>query len=133
MILPTVLSGITKPCLANLQCSFLAHNLVSFLSSIILSLILIGVSFGLVLGLVVFGSKPSSPASLYALHHLSRLLLEYGHTLTTSTNLTSFFTIGRIHLNLSSLIVLDILIHIYPKINVLGEKPPYVCGHCCTR
>jgi len=129
MILPTVLSGITKPCLANLQCSFLAHNLVSFLSSIILSLILIGVSFGLVLGLVVFGSKPSSPASLYALHHLSRLLLEYGHTLTTSTNLTSFFTIGRIHLNLSSLIVLDILIHIYPKINVLGEKPPYVLAH----
>jgi len=36
---------------------------------------------------------------------------------------------GKTHLNLSSLIVFDIFIHIYPKFNDLRAKPPYVLAH----
>jgi len=35
---------------------------------------------------------------------------------------------GNTHLNLSSLIVFGILIHIFQDKPIL-EKPPYVCGH----
>ena len=108
--------------------SFKAHFLVFFLSSMILSLTLISVSLGLVLGLVDFGTNPSSPCFLYAATQRSRLLLLCGHTLATSLSFSSLRTIGRTHLNLSSLIVVGIFIHIRQNI-AIPEKPPYVCGH----
>ena len=114
MILPIVRTGTIKPSFANLQCNFRAQSLVSFLFVITLSLIQIGVSFGLVFGMVAFGSKVSSPSLLYAESHLSRLLLLCGHTLATSTNRISPLTIGITHLNLSSLIVCAIYIAIPP-------------------
>ena len=50
-ILPIVRTGTTKPSFANLQCNFRAQSLVFFLLVITLSLIQIGVSSGLVLGI----------------------------------------------------------------------------------
>ena len=82
-ILPIVRTGTTKPSFANLQCNFRAQSLVFFLFVITLSLIQIGVSSGLVLGIVALGSKAFSPPLLYTATHLSRLLLLCGHTLDT--------------------------------------------------
>ena len=113
-ILPIVRTGTTKPSFANLQCNFRAQSLVFFLFVITLSLIQIGVSSGLVLGIVALGSKAFSPPLLYTATHLSRLLLLCGHTLDTFTNFTRFSAIGFTHLKRSSLIVFAILIAISP-------------------
>src|SRR3990170_4319464 len=102
--------------------SFLAHNLVSFLSSMILSLIRIGVSFGWLFGLVDCGSSPASPCSRYPASHLSRLLWLCGHTLATSFNLTSLLQMGSTHLNLSSLIVFGMFILICQDIIYPGRN-----------
>jgi len=113
-ILPIVRTGTIRPSFANLQCNFRAQSLVFFLFVITLSLIQIGVSFGLVFGMVAFGSKVSSPSLLYAESHLSRLRLLCGHTFSTFTNFTRFSAIGFTHLKRSSLIVFAILIAIFP-------------------
>ena len=113
-ILPIVRTGTTKPSFANLKCNFRAQSLVFFLFVITLSLIQIGVSSGLVLGIVALGSKAFSPPLLYTATHLSRLLLLCGHTLDTFTNFTRFSAIGFTHLKRSSLIVFAILIAISP-------------------
>ena len=112
IILPIVLTGTIMFCFFNLQCSFLAHSFVSFLNSITLSLTRIGVSLGLVFGIVAFDSRPPSPFSRYNLHHLSKLLLLCGHIFAASTSFTYLLIIRRIHLNLSSLIVFAIFIAI---------------------
>jgi len=55
---------------------------------------------------------------LHVANHLSKLLLLYGQTLATSTNLICLYAIGRTHLNLSSFIVFAICIAItgyYPE------------------
>src|SRR3989338_3730975 len=113
---------------SNCHFNFKAHFLVFLRSSIILSLILIPVSFGWLLGLVDLGIRPSSPRLLYEAAHLSRLLWLCGHTLATSFSFNSLLMMGNTHLNLSSLIVFGILIHILQDIPIL-EKPPYVCGY----
>jgi len=113
-ILPIVHTGTIRPSFANLQCNFRAQSLVFFLFVITLSLTQIGVSSGLVLGIVALGSKAFSPHLLYTATHLSRLLLLCGHTLDTFTNFTRFSAIGFTHLKRSSLIVFAILIAISP-------------------
>jgi hypothetical protein len=60
-ILPIVLSFTFIPSFSSLQLSLFAQSLVSFLSSITLSLIRIEVSLGQVLGRVGLGTNPSSP------------------------------------------------------------------------
>src|SRR3989344_886123 len=102
------------PSFSSCQCIFSAHFFVFFLTSMILSLILIGVSIRYFFGSVDFGSSAHAPCFLYTDSHLSRLLSLYGHTLATSTNLTSPFHMGMIHLKRSSLIVLDIHMLISP-------------------
>src|SRR3989339_1431117 len=103
------------PSFSNFHFNFNEQAFVSFLNSITLSLIRIGVSFGFVFGLVDFGSKPASPHLLYSVSHLSRLLWLWGQTLIASFNLISLLLMGSIHLNLSSLIVFAIFIHIFPS------------------
>ena len=114
IILPIVRTGTIRPSFASLQCNFWAQSCVFFRFAITLSFTQIGVSFGLVFGMVTFGSKVSSPPLLSAESHLSRLRLLCGHTLATSTNRISPLTIGNTHLNLSSLIVCAIYIAISP-------------------
>jgi hypothetical protein len=75
-----------------------------------------------------FGINPTSPYLLYRDVHRSKLLWLCGHTLVTSLSFNSLFAIGKTHLNLSSLIVFGIFIHIRQNI-AIPEKPPYVCGH----
>jgi hypothetical protein len=126
IILPIVRTGTTKPSFANLQCNFRAQSLVFFLFVITLCLIQIGVSSGLVFGIVALGSKALSPPLLYTATHLSRLLLLCGHTFATSTTRISSLSIGNTHLKRSSLIVFAILIAIFPHSR---GKPPYVLAH----
>ena len=99
-------------CDTECQTFILAHNPVSFLNSITLSLIQIGVSWGEVLGWVDLGSKASIPPFLKAFNHLFKLLSLYGQTLTKLTIDTSLSNIGLIHLYLSSFMFFDILIDI---------------------
>src|SRR3989344_1592590 len=75
IILPMVLTGILTPSFFNLQCSFCAQSFVFFLLAITISLRYIGVSYGLVFGIVAWGINPSSPYSLYAFVHRSKLRL----------------------------------------------------------
>ena len=55
IILPIVRTGTIRPSFASLQCNFWAQSCVFFRFAITLSFTQIGVSFGLVFGMVTFG------------------------------------------------------------------------------
>ena len=120
IILPIVRTGTIRPSFASLQCNFWAQSFVFFRFAMTLSFTQIGVSFGLVFGIVALGYKALSPSLLYTATHLSRLRLLCGHTFSTFTNFTRFSAIGFTHLKRSSLIVFAILI----AISHSRGKPP---------
>src|SRR3989344_8598268 len=87
-IFPIVRSWITIPSFSRRQCSLRAQSFVFFLSAMIFSLSLMGVSFGFVLGLVEVGVSAANPPRWYAAIHRSRDRLLYGHTLMSASQLT---------------------------------------------
>jgi len=101
-VFPTVRSCIWSLSFSSCQWILRAHFLVSFLTSITRSLSPIPVSFGLVLGAVDLGMRPSFPCLRYDANHHLRMRSEWGQTLTTSVIRISLFIMGRTHPSLSS-------------------------------
>lgn len=126
--LPTVRSWMKMPSSSKSHFIFKAHSSFLCRISIILSLILIGVSLGLLLGAVDLGSSPVSPCFLNAASHLSRLRLPYGHTFAASFSLIFPWLMGNTYLNLSSLIVFAMFIAMRPAYR-WPRKPPNVRAH----
>src|SRR3989344_3117179 len=107
------------------HCIFRAHSFFSFLSSTMRSLILIGVSRGLVFGLLDLFSNPSMPYSLKAASQYFNDLSEKGQTLAISLIDISLSRMGFINLNFSSFVDLGI-VFICPQ---TIRKAQYVCIH----
>jgi hypothetical protein len=91
------------------QCNLIALNLVSSLNSMIFSLMHIGVSLGLVLGLVDLFSKSSQPYFLKADNQYLIVRSENGHTLTIFLIDISLSNIGLIQRYFSSFVDLGIV------------------------